>query len=168
MLIIVVLSRLRFPNSMDGNLVIPLSEFIDMTLLQGPAEPQPPGYSRQSSQTRSRFGLYVSFHGGYRFGVLEACPGALLVQQPACEKVCWVGSPALKNANEDGRRLRAALGSLASWCRELPYNGSGGSGGRGACPIEDWIGRRCKDRGTSVIAYLILLGTEWDRRWAHR
>ena len=38
--------------------------------------------------------------------------------------------------------------------------------GRGACPIEDWIGRRCRDRVTSIIAYLSRLGTKWDRRLA--
>ena len=38
--------------------------------------------------------------------------------------------------------------------------------GRGACPIDDWIGRRCRDRGTSIIAYLSSLGTERDRRLA--
>jgi hypothetical protein len=30
--IVEVLTRLRFPNSMDGNVVIPLSEFMDVTL----------------------------------------------------------------------------------------------------------------------------------------
>ena len=35
--------------------------------------------------------------------------------------------------------------------------GGGGWGGE-ACPIDDWIGRQCRDRGTSIKAYLILLG----------
>ena len=38
--------------------------------------------------------------------------------------------------------------------------------GRGACPIEDWIERRCRDRRTSIIAYIIRLGTKRDRRLA--
>jgi len=53
------------------------------------------------------------------------------MEQPVCEKVCWVDSPAMKNANEAGRLLRAVLSSLASWRRELPYKGGGGRGGRG-------------------------------------
>ena len=39
-------------------------------------------------------------------------------------------------------------------------------GGGGRCPIEDWIGRRCKNCGTSIIAYLCRLGTKWERRLA--
>jgi len=45
------------------------------------------------------------------------------MQQPVCEKVCWVDSPALKNANEAGRLLREALSSLASWCRGMGAEG---------------------------------------------
>ena len=37
---------------------------------------------------------------------------------------------------------------------------------RGPCPIEDWIGRRYRDCGTSIIAYLRRLGTKWERRLA--
>jgi len=82
------------------------------------------------------------------------------MRRPVCEKVCWVDSPAFKN--EAGSLLRAALSFLASLCWELPYNGGGEVEG-GAYPIDDWIGRRCIDRGTSIIAYLILLGTKWER-----
>ena len=40
--------------------------------------------------------------------------------------------------------------------------------GRGACPIEDWIGRRCRDRGTSIIAHLSRLGTKRMGNWRFR
>jgi len=67
-LIVVVLSQFRFPNSMDGNVVIPLSEFIDVTL--------PMSVSRvllshndldivaKAARHGLGSGLYVLFYGG--------------------------------------------------------------------------------------------------------
>ena len=40
--------------------------------------------------------------------------------------------------------------------------------GRWACPIEDWIGRRCRGRETSIIAHISRLGTKRIGDWRLR
>jgi hypothetical protein len=36
----------------------------------------------------------------------------------------------------------------------------------GTCPIDDWIGRWGRDRGTSITTYMSTLGIKWNRRLA--
>ena len=59
--VVVVLSRLRFPNSMDGNVVILLSEFMDVTL-----------HMRVSRILLSRNGLGIVVKAA-RHGLGSAC-----------------------------------------------------------------------------------------------
>ena len=64
----------------------------------------------------------------------------------------WAG---VQNSLKRGRRGWRGWNDLAVfWWRAVDI-----LSGRGACPIEDWIGRRCRDRGTSIIAYLSSLDT---------
>jgi len=37
--------------------------------------------------------------------------------------------------------------------------------GREGEDVDDWTGRRCRDRGTSIMAYPILLGTNGTGAW---
>lgn len=70
-----------------------------------------------------------------------------------------LGLGTLHNGGRGGR------GGGMTW---LPFRRGEGDlvdvpSGRGACLIDNWIGRRWKDRGTSTIAYISRLGTNWDR-----
>ena len=97
------------------------------------------------------------------------------MQQPVCEKVSWIDYLESRSSHEFGRLLWTALSSLGKLVCGTPHNGgrggrgggmtwlpfSGGEGGlvdvlsgRGACLIDNWIGRRWKDRGTPTIAYI--------------
>jgi hypothetical protein len=79
MLNVVVPSRLRFLKLMGSNVVIPLSEFMDVTLHMLVSEILLNRKGPDIVVRAARHGLGSAFHDEYRLDVLEACAGSTLL-----------------------------------------------------------------------------------------